>query len=351
MQRRSFVAGTLTTAFWLTARRAGATGGLEGPPSAGVPLTPAVLRVLLGSGQATRLDARSFLYNGRPYRGSFSLTQINSRQAVINTLPLEEYLYSVVPLESPASWPAVTLQSQAIVARTFALRRMNQNRPYDVLGSERDQSYGGIAAELPASTAAVNQTLGVVVHFNNALASVSYMSCCGGRTEDAANIWGAGVPYLRGGTDPYCTASPDYRWTHEIPWANFLTAFGNRLEPLGNVQSINVAEIDSSGRAKSISLGGTSGSIDIPGVEFRRSLGSDVVRSLLIRTINLNVLSSDQLDAPAAQPATVTVAGAGRGHGVGLCQWGAYGMGRAGHSVRDMLSFYFPGTDVGPAYP
>ncbi len=352
MKRRSFLACTMTTSLLLRAGRAGATGGLDIPTSSptSMPLSTGILRVLLGSGQATPIDAGTFSYNGKTYRGSFSLAQVNSRQAVINTLPLEEYLYSVVPLESPASWPAATLQAQAIVARTFALRRMNQNRPYDVVGSERDQAYGGLASEFPSSTAAVNQTRGVVVRFDNMLASVSYMSCCGGHTEDAANIWGSALPYLHGTSDPYCAASPDYHWTREIPWSNVLAAFGSRLDSIGEVRNINLGDIDSSGRAKHISLGGVSGSVDIPGIEFRRALGPDVVRSLLLHTVRLNFLAGDETAAGPAQPSTLTVAGSGRGHGVGLCQWGACGIGRAGRSAGEILSFYFPGTDIGPAY-
>ncbi len=352
MKRRRFVVGTLTTGLLLQASRAGGTGGLDIPTSSpsSMPFNTGVLRVLLGGGQATPIDGRTFSYNGKVYRGSFSLAQLNGRQAVINSLALEEYLYSVVPLESPASWPSATLQAQAIVARTFALHRMNQNRPYDVVGSELNQAYGGLAAELPPSTAAVNQTRGVVVHFNNALASVSYMSCCGGHTEDAANIWGQAVPYLHGASDPYCTASPDYHWTRQIPWSNVVTAFKPRLDSIGDVRNINVGEIDSSGRAKDISLEGVSGSIDIPGIEFRRALGPEVVRSLLIHSAKLHFLAGDEADAAPAQPTAVTLAGSGRGHGVGLCQWGAFGMGRAGRSAREILSFYFPGTDIGTAY-
>ncbi len=336
----------------LKARRALATGGLDlqSPSPTSTPASTQLLRVLLGNGQATPLDTRSFSYGGRTYRGTFSIVEVNNRPAVVNSLSLEEYLYSVVPLESPPSWPAQTLAAQAIVARTFALRRTNAKRPYDVLASERDQAYAGIASEFPETTAAVNQTSGMVVRFNNALASISYMSCCGGHTEDAANVWSGPVPYLRGIADPYCTASPDYHWTRDIPWSNFLTAFGTRLTAIGDVAHINVGEVDSSGRAKHISIAGSSGSIDIPGLEFRRSLGPNVVRSLLIHAIKLKDGSNDQGDAGTPQPIAITLEGSGRGHGVGLCQWGSCGLGRSGRSAHDILSFYFAGTEIGSAY-
>ncbi len=352
MNRRRFLAGSLIAGAALRARPALATGGLDTPspsPSsaAGVPL----VRVLLGSGQASRIDARTFSYSGKIYRGSYFVVEHNNQPVVVNAVPLEEYLYSVVPRESPRSWPSQTLQAQAILARTFALRRSNPNHPYDVVASQQDQAYSGIDAESASTTAAVDQTAGMVVRFNNALASISYMSCCGGHTEDAANIWGTDLPYLRGSSDPYCTASPDYRWKSDIAWASVMAAFRERLNVIGDVTNISIADIDSSGRARRIVVGGTNSSLEIPGIEFRRSLGPAVVRSLLIHDLKLNFPLDDHSGAIQPQPPmALTLEGSGRGHGVGLCQWGSCGMGRAGHSVRDILLFYFPGTEISSAY-
>jgi stage II sporulation protein D len=298
-----------------------------------------MLRVLLGRGQASSIDARSFTFGTRTYRGTFGYTAAGE---VLNTVPLEEYLYSVVPMESPHTWPQESLRAQAIVARTFALSRSNPNREYDVVASERDQAYGGLQGEYPESTAAVNATAGQLLRWNNAVATVSYMSCCGGHTEDPADAWtgGADLPYLRGVACTYCSASPDYRWTRTLPIVNLSNAFTSAAGTIGTLQSISVSAADASGRAKSIRLQGSTASVEVSGSDFRRLLGPSVVRSLLIRSITVN--PGDQAQAAG----TITIEGSGRGHGVGLCQWGSRGLASEGRSARDILSFYFPGIQI-----
>lgn len=298
-----------------------------------------MIRVLLGSGMATPIDAQSFAFGSRTFRGSFTTT---AQGQVINTLGLEDYLYSVVPEESPRSWPQETLRAQAIVARTYALSRVNPRREYDVVASERDQAYGGLQSEHAESTDACNATAGQILGWQGAIASVSYMSCCGGHTEDPADAWtgGADLPYLRGVVCTYCSASPDYRWVRDVAMTTVRNAFAAQSASLGTLRSVEIAQSDASGRAKSIRLTGDAGSTEISGAAFRRLLGSAIVRSLLIHSIT--VLPGD----PAQAGATLTLEGSGRGHGVGLCQWGSRGLASEGRLARDILAFYFPGTQI-----
>lgn len=347
MRRQHFLAAAAAAAASLAAQPARATGGLDDftptpspspPPALLAPGEPLV-RVLLGRGQASHIDARSFAFGTRTYRGTFSFTPGGE---VLDTVALEEYLYSVVPMESPHTWPQESLRAQAIVARTFALSRSNPNRAYDVVASERDQAYGGLQAEYAQSTAAVDATAGQVLRWNNAIATVSYMSCCGGHTEDPADAWtgGADFPYLRGVACTYCSASPDYHWSRDIPLVSLTNAFTPVIGGIGTLQSVAVSASDASGRAKSIRFSGTAGSAEVNGSDFRRLLGPSVVRSLLIRSITVNPV--DQAQAGA----TITIEGSGRGHGVGLCQWGSRGLASEGRSARDILSFYFPGIQI-----
>ncbi|MDP9017252.1 MAG: SpoIID/LytB domain-containing protein [Candidatus Eremiobacteraeota bacterium] len=353
IRRRAFLFGTLAAAS-LSGVPALATGGLDDPspsPSPGGPFPQPnsnvqPIRVLLGRGIASQIDDQSFTFGSRSYRGTFSTT---SDGQIINTVPLESYLYSVVPMESPRTWPDQTLQAQAIVARTFALARSNPKRAYDVVASERDQAYGGLHSEYAESTAAVNATAGQVLRYNGALASVSYMSCCGGHTEDPADAWqgGADLPYLRGVTCTFCTDSPDYRWVRDIPLTSLVNAFSAQMASVGTLQSIGITAADGSGRAKSLRLTGNSGSAEITGADFRRALGPSVVKSLLIRAIRVNSSSADSLAPNPSQAAgTITIEGQGRGHGVGLCQWGSRGLASAGRTAREILSFYFPGIEL-----
>jgi peptidoglycan hydrolase-like amidase len=160
------------------------------------------LRVLLGTGHAQKIDAQTFLFEGRRYRGTFSYTEAGE---VVSIVPLEQYLYSVVSREMPHSWPAAALQAQAVVARTFVLQRSNPNRAYDLMPSEADQVYTGIDAEKPGTSAAVDATAGLVLRFADGFAQALYSSCCGGHTESNADAWGGPLlPYLSGVSCTYC---------------------------------------------------------------------------------------------------------------------------------------------------
>ncbi len=255
---------------------------------------------------------------------------------MLSTVPLEAYLYSVVAREMSPSWPAAALQAQAICARTYVLQRSNPRRAYDVVNGEADQVYGGIDAEYPASIAAVDATAGSAVRFNDQYAEIFYSSSCGGHTESSADAWtgGANLPYLQSKPCPWCTASPDYHWSRTVS-ADALTRAFNAGD-IGEPTALAVAATDASGRARSLALTGPNGTANLSGTAFRSSLGTRVVRSLLIGQI-----------APAQGPASFVIEGGGLGHGVGLCQWGARGMAVAGNSADEILAFYFPGTQRG----
>jgi len=290
------------------------------------------LRVLLGNGSASDGGDGTFTFNGRRYRGTFARA---SDGAVINTVPLESYLYSVVPREMSPSWPAAALQAQAICARTYVLQRSNPRRSYDLVPSEADQVYEGIAAESAAGRAAVDASEGQVLRYGDAFAEIVYSSCCGGHTEASSDAWG-GAPfaYLGGVVCPHCTASPNYRWQKELTLAQIGATFAPELQAYGNLANVRISQTDASGRARLVELVGQQGSALVKGSVFRTRIGSRALPSLLITKI----------DPSAQAPERITIEGGGLGHGVGLCQWGARGMALEGASSMDILNFYFPGT-------
>jgi stage II sporulation protein D len=294
------------------------------------------LRVLLGPGNAIDTPGGGFTFNGQPYRGTFA------RQAdgtIVNTVRLEEYLYSVVPREMPSGWPAAALQAQAICARTYVLQRSNPRRTYDLVPSEADQVYGGVAFETPAGRAAVDATAGSVLRFAEDFAQVMYSSCCGGHTEASSDAWnGPPFAYLRGVVCPYCTASPNYRWDTDVSLDSVAQAFQIELAPFGTLHDVRVSGSDPSGRVRAFDLVADRGTVNVKGSTFRLRVGPRTLRSLLI--VKMSVTG-----AQAAQ--TVSIEGGGLGHGVGLCQWGARGLALTGGTARDILMLYFPGTQLG----
>src|SRR6266498_1725589 len=141
-------------------------------------------------------------FNDRPYRGRIEVFA-NTRGAltVVNVLGLEDYVKGVVPNElSPGGFPLLEAhKAQAIAARTYALRNRGQflSQGFDLLPTTRSQVYRGIASETALSTRAVDQTRGIIATYNGEPINALYTSTCGGRTEDAGNIFNQAVPYLR----------------------------------------------------------------------------------------------------------------------------------------------------------
>ncbi len=299
---------------------------------------PPSLRVLLGEGSAKPIPSGGFEFAGRQYRGSFSR---GPDGRVINLVALEEYLYSVVPREMPSSWPAAALQVQAICARTFVLRHADPQRPYDVVPSVLDQAYEGVVTESPAGRQAVDATAGTILRYGSEYADVAYSSCCGGHTESASDAWGGPpVPYLGGVVCPYCMASPDFRWTRDVAFAAIASATAPQLKGMGQVRDVRLGPRDASGRARFVELITNRGTVAMPGSDFRMAVGPRVVLSLLILELSIQ---------PAEGTLTMPLLhleGAGNGHGVGLCQWGARGMALENASTAKIAGFYFPGTTL-----
>jgi stage II sporulation protein D len=264
------------------------------------------------------------------------LIRVAALDGRVVTLDVETYLRGVVPIEASPGWPAAALQAQAIIARTYALEKKTLSRGYDVGSTEGDQRYGGPAAEHPATNAAVEATRGVTIRYAGGPASIFYSSCCGGHTEDAAEVWGhAELPYLRGVDDPNCSAAPDYRWVRQLPLDRARAALADRLG--GDLIAIDLIDPDASGRPRTAVLHASGASVSLAVTELRRRWGADIVRSTWLQSVSI--------DATQAAP-FVTIEGSGRGHGVGLCQWGARGMALAGADAAAILVHFFPGTTV-----
>ena len=168
--------------------------------SAGGPLFSSSAPVAFATDDERNAPVR---FNDRPFRGRIEVfTNLRGSLTVVNELGLEDYVRGVVANElSPGGYPAIeALKAQAVAARTYALRNRGQfmSQGFDILPTTRSQVYRGLTSENPLSTRAVDETRGLIATFNGEPINALYTSTCGGRTEDAENIFNQAVPYLRG---------------------------------------------------------------------------------------------------------------------------------------------------------
>jgi stage II sporulation protein D len=163
-------------------------------------------------------DAESYLsYNGTQYRGIFVLRASPKGLALINILNLESYLKGVVPEElSPERFRGFeALKAQAVAARTYAIKNMGLNRDlgFDLCNTPKSQVYGGLSAEHPESSRAVEETRGEVATYKGELINALYTSTCGGMTEDVEKVFeGRPQPYLK---STECSYEKQPEWTLE----------------------------------------------------------------------------------------------------------------------------------------
>jgi SpoIID/LytB domain protein len=154
--------------------------------------------------------------DGAAYRGALQVTAAGGSLRIVNEVRLEAYLLGVVPLEVPKEWPAEALEAQAVAARSYALAKRLGSGPFDLYPDWRSQMYGGIAAEAPSTSAAVEATAGEVLLYGGQVATAFFHSTSCGRTASAAEVFGDDVPYLVSVPDPWDSASPLHQWAPRL---------------------------------------------------------------------------------------------------------------------------------------
>jgi peptidoglycan hydrolase-like amidase len=154
----------------------------------------------------------------RTYRGAVEVFG-NARNTltVVNELPVEQYLLGVVPNElSPTTFGQVeALKAQAVAARTYIQRHRGQyrNEGYDICATDACQVYLGAGTEDALASQAVLETRGVIATYDDKPINALYSSTCGGRTENAENIFDEKVPYL-------VSTSCDYKHPETLPFSS-----------------------------------------------------------------------------------------------------------------------------------
>lgn len=321
----------------------------------------------------------------RRYRGNIEFVLTGGSITVVNELPLNQYLYGVVPSEMPHQAPFEALKAQAVLARTNTYSTLGdkyKNKPYQLFSDVFSQVYGGMINERESSNKAVDATSGIILTYNSIPVEATFHSVCGGFMESFDWIWsgkpvGYSVPhpdntesdeatdlssesafrsFIDNSPESFCNMSlrkfPEafdyakkyYRWQkvysrselERVINKNMSKVIGKTVK-IGSLKNISVTMRGKSGKIRTMKVIGTAGSFEV-----NKELN---VRKLLAESPLYS--ANFYIDARGASgdlPKEFVLKGAGFGHSGGMCQVGAVGMAIDGYKYQDILEFYFPGA-------
>jgi len=258
-----------------------------------------------------------------------------SKQDQVIELLLEDYIVGTVVAEMPASFEEEALKAQAVCARTYALRKLLDNKKYPQNADLSDDIYScqayiseeqykklhpGFANMYSKVKDAVEATRGEIIMFKEQPIDALYHSTCGGRTESASEVWGQDIPYLRSVKCEYCKESRYYSYVQvfSVQEFNRSLALGNKTPVLKDSQKTDA------GRIKKITINDK----EISGEKLRQKLG------LPSTWCGFNI-----------DDTKVEIRSRGYGHGLGLCQYGANGMAAEGKKYHQIIKKYYHGVE------
>ncbi len=332
-------------------------------------------------------DNKSILsVNHRDYKGNIRVSVDDGYLLVINDIPLETYLESVVPTKTMPIWPDETIKAQVVAMRTYALyrKRLSQEK-YDLKANDPDMCYLGIGKDIEkeAITKMIHATSGEYIIDNSGqVINAVTTSSSGGRTESVSGYY-----YLQSVQD-FDDDSPDGKWEKRVsPYIlhNHIEQSGHEI---GKITSILLSPINDrgsdrteSGRVRYIVVSGEKGTVKISGKEVAELLnlpstlfdiktGVPVPEKMELPIANVYGyeighkemrIKINESDKPVwsdlrnsyhllgeDKDEQLIFKGKARGCGSGLSAWGARGMANADESItyKKILEYYYPGTTL-----
>ena len=258
------------------------------------------------------------------------VTVYRSNGSVI-TMELEQYLIGVVSAEMPASFNIEALKAQAVLARTYALKSIESGKVLtDTVSTQRYMDDNELKAYWGNDfntyynkvKSAIDSTSNLVLKYNNNYIEALYHSTSNGKTEDAVYVWGNSVPYLKSVDSSYDLSATSYLRTEQKDLTNVLNILGIDWNDNSNLEIISRNE---SGRITKLRFGDKT----YTGVEFRNLLG--------LRSADFDLETKDGM---------LVITTRGYGHGVGMSQYGANGMAKAGYNYEQILNHYYTGVNL-----
>lgn len=249
-------------------------------------------------------------------------------------VPLEEYVAGVVAGEMPVTFETEALKAQAVAARSYVLKKIEQNykNDYDVVDTVLNQVYlddeslknkwkDKYEERIQKIKKVVLDTKGEYLTYNGKVIEAFFFSTSSGLTENCEEVFVEALPYLRSVDSHYDEISPVYETEKVMNYAEFCNKLGIENVPL----NINITKTTSTGRIKNITING---------VNFT---GNQVTQKLGLRSNYFEIKQDND---------NIIVTTKGYGHGVGMSQYGANGMAKEGYSYKDILNHYYTNVEI-----
>jgi len=342
-------------------------------------------------------------FRGLRYTGGFQYARRDGALLTVeNVVNIEEYVKGILPYEMNNTWPIEALKAQALCARTYAMTSIGRHTShgFDLCVEEHCQVYLGRGAANERTDLAVTETAGMYVTYNGRLAQTFYASSHGGASENVENVWFETRAYLRGVIDPYeadvASRIPGYYWRITYTPAQITERLRSRGFNVATIVSMRVSQYTPTGNVRSVTM------TDANGRQWTFSRRGELITALGIVNQRFNIGGASwapggifanepaQPVSPGSQHFGIssggtvaavpggtiyaitgsgevvlvegetttgggsdngmvngvfTINGTGRGHNVGMSQWGAYSMAQHHNKTfEEIIHFYF--TDV-----
>lgn len=258
------------------------------------------------------------------------------RGNTVENINMEDYLVGVVSSEVPVSFEKEAIKAQAVAARTYALKQMEnrQNESYDVKDDTSSQVYKSneelkniwkdkYDENINKIKNAINETKGQYLTYDNKIIYAFFFSTSNGKTEDNKDVFGQDLPYLKSVDSSFDeNETSNFKMEKTIPLSEFYQKLGINYDDNLNISNI---ELTSSGRIKNITINNNT----FKGVEVRSKLS--------LRSTDFKIEKKDN---------NVVITTKGYGHGVGMSQYGANALAKQNKNYEEILKYYYKGTNI-----
>lgn len=268
------------------------------------------------------------------YINNYNIRVKRVKKNQIEEIPFEEYIVGVLAGEMPVSFHIEALKAQAVAARSYALKKIDKNKEYDVVDTIDNQVYldddylkekwkNNYQENINKIRKAVLETKGQYLVYNDKIIDAFFFSTSNGKTENCEEVFVQKLPYLKSVDSSWEEKlSPVYRGIKELSLSDFYNKLN--LEYNENL-TIKILEYTTSGSIKSIKINNKI----YKGTDIRYKLNLNSTYFTL-KKVNKNVVIETK----------------GKGHGVGMSQYGALGMANEGYRYDEILKYYYTNVEI-----